>query len=284
MKTYLEISISATQQQRELLFPTMMELGCEGFEETDTHLICYLQKQLWNSDKHAKLTADLSKLLRTISVNAEITMREIEDQNWNAEWEKTIQPLEVGDRLVITPSWAKYQESNNRIIIQIDPKMSFGTGYHETTRLTLQLLEKYVTPHDRILDVGTGTGILAIAGIKLGAERATGIDIDEWSIDNSIENIAANNLTGRIVISDKSTTTFPDQSFTLLTANIILNTNLEMLPEFSRVLSPKGKALFSGLLKHDEHAMVDGLRKNKFNILDQVYENEWVAIAAEKSA
>jgi ribosomal protein L11 methyltransferase len=262
----------------------MMELGCEGFEETDTHLICYLQKQFWNSDKHARLTADLSKLLRTISVNAEITMREIEDQNWNAEWEKTIQPLEVGDRLVITPSWAEYRGSSNRIIIQIDPKMSFGTGYHETTRLTLQLLEKYVAPDDRILDVGTGTGILAIAGIKLGAERATGIDIDEWSIDNSIENVAANNLTGRIVISDKPTTSFPEQSFTLLTANIILNTNLEMLPEFSRVLSPRGKALFSGLLKQDEPAMVDGLRKNRFNMLDQVYENEWVAIAAEKSA
>ncbi len=281
MKTYVEISISASESQREMLIPTMVELGCMGFEERESHLLCYLEKGMW---ERQKLRTDLLALLRTISANAEISTREIEDKNWNAAWEATIQPIEVGSRLVIKPSWASYPVGSGRIVIEIDPKMSFGTGYHETTRLVLRLLEEHVRPGDRMIDVGTGTGILAIAAVKMGATSAAGIDIDEWSIENAKENIASNGLEGAITITDAPVSTFRDGEFSLLTANLTLNTNLELLGEFRRVLSPGGRALFSGLLKHDEQAMVHGLSMNHFSVLGQLYENEWVAIVAEKHA
>lgn len=281
MKTYVEISISANESQRELLIPTMVELGCQGFEERETSLLCFLEKSAWESQK---LRTDLLGILRTISANAEITVREFEDQNWNAAWEASIQPIEVGSRLVVKPSWAQYPNPQHRMVIQIDPKMSFGTGYHETTRLTLRLLEEQTRPGDVMIDVGTGTGILAIAGVMLGAARAAAIDIDEWSIDNARENILANGLSGRISIADAPVSSFRDGEFTLLAANLTLNTNLELLPEFRRVLKPAGRALFSGLLKHDETAMVEGLQRNNFKLLGQLYENEWVAIVVEKQS
>ena len=281
MKTYVEISISATGEQREMLIPTMVELGCEGFEEREYHLLCYLEKSAW---ENGRLRVDLLATLRTISSNAEITVREFSDENWNAAWEKSITPIEVSDRLVIRPSWASYEGKKDQIVIQIDPKMSFGTGYHETTRLTLRLLEEHVTPGDVLLDVGTGTGILAIAGVKLGAARAVGIDIDEWSIENAVENVAANGLRDSIPISDAPVSSFQPGEFTLLTANLTLNTNLDLLGEFHRVLAAGGRAVFSGLLKPDEGAMVTGLLLHHFRLIGHIYENEWVAMVAVKDA
>ena len=229
MKSYLEISIASNEKQRELLIPTMTELGCEGFQETDTSLLCYLEKSRWNDKKFESLKADLKKILQTISVNAAVQFREFSEENWNERWEQTITPIEIGKRLVIKPSWSEYNNTQNRIVIQIDPKMSFGTGYHETTRLTLQLLEKHLKSDITMLDVGTGTGILAIAAVKLGASSATGVDIDEWSIENAKENVVNNSVQGQVTISNTPLREFQPHSFDLITANLTLNTNISYL-------------------------------------------------------
>jgi ribosomal protein L11 methyltransferase len=281
MKKYLEVSISATESQRELLLPTMIELGFQGFEDTDTHLKSYLDMTRWDDAQFSKLKADLKQLLSTISVNAEVQFREIEETNWNAQWEQTIQPIEVGERLVVKPSWCDYPNAAGKVIIQIDPKMSFGTGYHETTRLTLRLLEKYIGGINSMLDVGTGTGILAIAAVKLGAASAWGIDIDEWSIDNANENIAANDVADKVTISDTPAESI-NRTFRLITANLTLNTNSELLPTFKKLLRDGGTILFSGLLVHDRERMLDRLKEEGLTILEELTENEWIAIAARK--
>ncbi len=280
MKTYIELFVSATPAQQELLIPTMVELGAQGFEERETGLLCYFLKSTWSDELQTELIA----MLRTISSNAEITVKELEETNWNADWEASIQPIEVGNRFVIRPSWSTYDNKEGRMVIQIDPKMSFGTGYHETTRLTMRLLEEQTKPGDRMIDVGTGTGVLAIAAVLLGAKNAAAIDIDEWSIDNALENVSANGMDGRIAVSDAPVASFATAEFSLLAANLTLNTNLELLPEFRRILQPGGRALFSGLLRHDEEAMREGLSKHNFSVTGQLYENEWVAISATLTA
>ncbi|MBI1804643.1 MAG: 50S ribosomal protein L11 methyltransferase [Ignavibacteriae bacterium] len=282
MKTYLEISISAGEQQREMLIPTMLKVGCEGFQETDTSLLCYLTMDRWDHSKLQSLKHDLRALLRTISSNAEVVFREIQDQNWNEQWEKTIRPIEVSNRIVIKPSWAEYNNLNGKIVIQIDPKMSFGTGYHETTRLTLQLLEEYLQPGWAVLDVGTGTGVLAIAAIKLGASSAIGTDIDEWALENAKENVEANAVQGTVEIVDKPASEFPYSHFDLISANLTLNTNIEMLDDFRNVLRDGGMLLLSGLLRGDRGSMVNELGRKHFEIVGERFENEWVAIAAKK--
>jgi len=282
MKTYLEISISANEQQRELLIPTMRELGCDGFQETDTELLCYLDKAKWSDEKFTTLKTELKRLLQTISSNADIRLREFQEENWNEQWERTIQPIEIGKKLVIKPSWQEYNNKQNRIVIQIDPKMSFGTGYHETTRLVLRLLEHYLDVGCSMLDVGTGTGVLAIAGVKLGAKTAIGIDIDAWSIENAKENVLANHVDGQVVISYTPLETLQDNSFHLIAANLTLNTNVEMLTEFRRLLKDNGILLLSGLLKTDREKMIEHLQMHSFAILEELTENEWIAIAAQK--
>ncbi len=281
MKIFLEITISANQEQRDLLIPTMVELGCLGFQETDNSLLCYIDKSRWSDEKNKLFKERLGNLLQTISSNAVPSFREFADKDWNEEWEKTIQPIEVGDTLVIKPSWCEYAGSGNRIIIQIDPKMSFGTGYHETTRLTLRLIEKYLTPACSMLDVGTGTGILAIAAIKLGARSAIGIDNDEWSIDNAQENVHANRVDGAIKISSQNIQELHGSEYDLVTANLTLNTNIEFMREFKRLLQKDGILLLSGLLSSDENNMILELAKNNFIVLEIVRENEWIAIAAK---
>jgi ribosomal protein L11 methyltransferase len=279
-KTYLEISISATEAQREMLLPTMTELGCNGFQETDDALLCYVDRSRWTPEHARELEEALKRILRSITVNASITFREIADTNWNAEWERSIQPITVGDRFLISPSWHEPANPENRILLRIDPKMSFGTGYHETTRLVLRLLESYTPRGCRMLDVGTGTGILAIAAVKLGAASATGIDNDDWSIRNALENIVQNHAEGIVTISPATTGEFPPAAFDLITANITLNTNIEMLPEFRRILKPGGVALFSGLLDYDRETMLTNLGKFAFEVIEERSENEWIAIAA----
>ena len=281
MKAYLEISISSNEAQRELLIPTMMELGCEGFQETDTALLCYLEQSRWNEAKHEMLRAQIKRLLQNISVNAAIQFREFSDENWNAQWEQSLQPIEIGNKLVIKPSWCIYARRENRVIIEIDPKMSFGTGYHETTRLTLCLLEKYARAGINVLDVGTGTGILAIASVKLGASSATGIDMDEWSIENATENVIRNNVENQVTISPMPLIEFSPLSFDLVCANLTLNTNLSFLSEFKRILVPNGVLLLSGLLNQDRDQMIHGLIGSEFTVIEEITENEWVALAAK---
>jgi ribosomal protein L11 methyltransferase len=282
MKTYIEISISADESQRELLIPTMVELGCEGFQEIDHALLCYVDKIRWTNERNELFKEQLKKILQTISVNASIQFREIIEENWNEQWERSIQPIEVGNKLVIKPSWCNYENKNNRIVIQIDPKMSFGTGYHETTRLTLRLLEKYLHIGFSMLDVGTGTGILAIAAIKLGATSAVGIDNDEWSIENARENVIINHVEDKVDISTKTLQEFPGSSFDIITANLTLNTNIDLLNGFKRLLQKSGVLLLSGLLASDKDKMIHALQSNIFDVTEIISENEWIAIAANK--
>ncbi len=274
MKTYLEISIGASQPKQELLLPTMIELGCHGFGETETELLCYIEKSLWSEEKFERLKTE---------IKTDIKIKEIQEENWNETWEKSIQPIEVGNKITIKPSWANYENTSGRIVIQIDPKMSFGTGYHETTRLTLQLLEKYIKKEDILLDVGTGTGILAIAAIKLGGSRAIGIDNDEWSIYNAKENVAANNLSDFIEITDSALASLPETQYDLLTANIMLNTILVMLPDIVKRTKSGGVILCSGLLLIDDEPFSSGIAKYNLKIKEKLTEGEWLAFAVQKS-
>ncbi|MGA2624408.1 MAG: 50S ribosomal protein L11 methyltransferase [Bacteroidota bacterium] len=282
-KTFLEVSVSSNERQRDLLVSTMIELGCLGFQDTDSHLFCYFDKSTWIEDESGTFRSGLKTILQTMSANADIQFREIEEENWNELWEKTVHPIEVGRKLVIKPSWCPYDNVDNRLVIQIDPKMSFGTGYHESTRLTLQFLEKYTKPGCSIFDVGTGTGILAIAAVKLGAQCGVGIDNDEWAIANAQENVTANGLAHEITISSAPVSDI-QSTFDLVTANLSFTTIFELLNELRQRLHDRGILLLSGLLDTDQKEISRHLELNGFEIVDQLSENEWIALAARKKS
>lgn len=283
MKHYLEISITSPPSQRDLLIATMVELGCRGFHDTDTELLCYFDSTDWSRAQTQRLETDIRRMLRTISSNADVRLRTIEEVNWNEQWKRTIQPIEVGEKIAIKPSWATYENKHNRIVIQIDPKMSFGTGYHESTRLMLRLLEKYVKAGYSLLDVGTGTGILAITAVKLGVARAVGIDVDEWSLSNAAENVSINDVADRVLISNQPLDRLPARQFDLIAANMTLNTIIELLPEIVKRLKRPGVILLSGLLRNDEQALQAVLSSRGYTVAETISENEWIAVVIREN-
>ncbi|HLF14411.1 MAG TPA: 50S ribosomal protein L11 methyltransferase [Bacteroidota bacterium] len=279
MKTFLQISVSGSKAQAEALLPSLIELGCIGFQETDTHLIGYAEMPS-APEESARLKEALHDTLRRISVNAEITFAEVADRNWNAEWERTIRPIEVGKKIAISPSWCEYRNDAGRIVLTIDPKMSFGTGYHETTRLMLLLIEKYTREGMFVLDVGTGTGVLAIAAVKLGAGSAVGTDIDEWAVANALENVRLNGAGHLVGIFHGSIPENLPSKPGMICANLSLNELRALLGRFRELLHGEGLLLVSGLLAEDEGQIGSALDRAGFRIVETVRENEWLAICA----
>jgi ribosomal protein L11 methyltransferase len=161
--------------------------------------------------------------------------------------------------------------------------MSFGTGYHETTRLMLGLLERHITSGARVLDAGTGTGVLAIAALKLGASSALGFDIDEWSYANALENARLNDVSGLFTVRQCDLPSVTESGFDLIAANIQKNVIEEMLPGLISRLAPGGTLLASGLLAGDRDAMVATLMRAGLALEDERREGEWIAFAGKLS-
>lgn len=220
---------------------------------------------------------EITSLLKERFPFLHFSRRVIPQENWNRQWEESIRPVRVSERILIAPSWNVPDAPPGGIVILIDPKMSFGTGYHPTTRLVLRLLEKHVQGGERMLDIGTGTGILAIAARKLGAAYALGVDNDEWSYDNAVENVGRNGATGIDIIF--GSLEVAQGTFALVVANITKNDIVAMLPEILVRGGPGAVFLFSGILAADRGEIEEEFALRGLRVLERLVEEEWIAFA-----
>jgi len=275
---YIKLVINVADDYQESLIAELFDMDFDGFEQRDEKIITYISKEQFGISDRERI----DQLLGAYPGDGYIESEEVvADQNWNEQWEQTIKAQVIG-QFFVKPTWSRDHVPDDKILLEIDPKMSFGTGYHETTRLMLRALPKIIQKGDVIVDAGTGTGILSIAAVKLGAKRALAFDIDEWSIANTKENILLNEVKQAIVIKKGSSEVIPDSfSAELILANIERNTILSLLQDFKTSLKAGGKMLLSGLLESDEEQVVREL-KDDFKILDISLENEWIAIYAQK--
>jgi ribosomal protein L11 methyltransferase len=278
---YIEISVEADAPLIEKLIAVLAQTGVEGFWEDTGTLRCYISRARW-SDALAAETDQLIRVVARASASPvpKLTWREIEPQNWNAQWEKTIQPIRVTESITITPSWHRVVPEDGQLVLVIDPKMSFGTGYHETTRLSLRMLDGMPLHGQHVLDVGTGTGILAIAAAKLGAASVVALDIDEWAYSNAVENAERNGVAGSVQIHHCPLTSLPARQFDLIIANIQLDVIAGLLDDMLLRLKEKGCLILSGLLATDRHTLVALAGSKGLTILDELAENEWIAVRA----
>lgn len=278
---YIEVEITTDPLLFDDLVGMLSMREYEGFWEEGTRLRAYLMSTLWNGQRRKELEQLVSSLTRQHHLPPpEISTRLIEDQNWNALWEASIEPVRVSEHLVVAPTWHPYTPSPGEIVVTIDPKMSFGTGHHETTRLMVQLLEKHLRTADTMLDVGTGTGILAVAGVKLGAASAVGVDNDEWSFGNARENVKLNGVEDKISIILGEITNLPADGFDLIAANIQRGVIEQILPEMRRRLNVGGRMLLSGLLGVDREPIHAALAGQHLRVIDELADKEWIALAA----
>ena len=213
---------------------------------------------------------------------------EIEEKDWNAAWEAEIEPVKISDELVISPSW-KLDEAKKlgaKYLIIIDPKMSFGTGHHETTRLCLKAIEKIDCNKRSVLDIGTGTGALAMYALLRGAEYAVGIDTDEWSFKNVVENRERNSFTEKqfdVRHGDLTATVKNDEPFDIILANIHRNILLTIADEIKSHHKVGGALILSGILEYDAEEVLEAYTKAGYKLTKQMQENEWVALHLELS-
>lgn len=278
---YLDIHIAAPPNEhiRETLPAALSDFAFEGFLEDDRGIHCFIKKDEWKESIETVIK-EISERYNLPFIEY-ISTTEINHKNWNEEWERTIQPIHVSEKFVITPSWHPVDD-NTKTVIVIDPKMTFGTGYHETTRIMIRLMEQYLPPGTIVLDVGTGTGILAIAAVKLGAKHCIGIDIDEWSLENGIENAQRNKVRDNVDIRIGSLDMVTESNFDIILANIIRNTILELLDSMLGKLSRNGKILLSGLLISDREIIESAMDARDFKVISVIRENDWIGMIAQR--
>ena len=186
-----------------------------------------------------------------------LRLHPVKAQDWNATWAASVQPIRIGRRIGIRPSWATMDMPQDGVELIIDPKQAFGTGHHATTQLILEWLEGVTwVPGMRVLDVGTGSGILAMAALRLGATSALGIDVDTLALDCAREYAAVNNIQEDLTFSSCQMATLPAQPFDVILANLDCRTIIQVMGHFSRMRGSQTHLVLSGLLEEDEPEIV----------------------------
>lgn len=278
---FVEVDITADPPLAENLAAILSQLGFEGFWEDEGTLRCYISAARWSPGLLEEIRTTAALVARSSSSPIPgIQVHTIENRNWNEEWEKTIHPIRVTNRIVIAPSWQSFNPLPGDLLLTIDPKMSFGTGYHESTRLVLRLMEDAVRPGMSMLDVGTGTGVLAIAGLKLGCASAVACDVDEWSYTNARENAAVNGVADRLTLIHGDVSLTPRAPFDIIAANLQRAVIVSILKELISRCAPGGLLLLSGLLLEDEEEIVSRLEEPLFAVSGRLTEHDWLALAA----
>jgi ribosomal protein L11 methyltransferase len=279
--SFIEVVVRTEPSLFDELIALLHAAGFQGFWEEDRTVRAYIAEDLWSAALSDSLHSLLSSLAHAHSLPPiDVTIGSLQDRNWNEAWKATIVPVRVTGKIVIAPTWHPLHPEPGDIVLTIDPKMSFGTGYHESTRLMLRLLEKEIRTGMRMLDVGTGTGVLAIAAIKLGAAGAIGIDTDEWSFTNASENIRLNHVADRCLVRRGDIDSVGETGFDLIAANIQRNVIEPMIPALVDRLAPAGCLLLSGLLLGERDAIAQRLSAARLGIFTEERENEWIALGA----
>ncbi len=228
-----------------------------------------------------KLEELKKELLNINGVNEkDILIEKFSDHDWNNEWEQTIEPVYIKNKIIVSPSWKldSIPGKENKIIIVIDPKMSFGTAHNETTQMMLEMMLDFFEPSDKyLLDYGCGTAVLAIAGVKLGIQKAAAIDIDDDSIENAKEYIDLNSASDNIILKQANITGIKEKDFDVIIASIdrtVITTNIKSI--YSK-LKKGGKLFITGILIEEERELVECLESNNFRIIETVTKAEWLS-------
>jgi ribosomal protein L11 methyltransferase len=273
--TTQQVIISASPEQVDILLAELGEIHFDIFEDSDTGLIAYCQTDLFNP-AHFKEVITRYEVLGPISFQ----INEIEKQNWNAVWESNYDPIRISNQVFIRANFHE-SEPGYAMEIVINPKMSFGTGHHETTFLMTQVLFEIDVQGKSVLDAGTGTGILALVATKRGAQDVKGFDIDTWAIENSIENAGLNQCEN-IIFVEGTIVNESLKKYDVLLANINRNILLSEMHEYSERIVDGGLLLLSGFYVEDVPMIVKSATENGLVCITQTEKNRWTCLKLKK--
>ena len=212
-----------------------------------------------------------------------LTIRAVPDQDWNAEWAKSLKPIRIGRQVRIRQSWHESDAAFDGIELVIDPKRAFGTGYHETTQLVIEWLEDHILGGERILDVGTGSGVLAMAAIRLGAAMALAVDNDPVAIECAREYCGANGFGPELELRAASFEDLEGIGYDVVVANLDIRTMPSFCPHLRRLLKPGGLACLSGLQPQDFQEVSEALARVGLHASGRTGREEWIALTIRDS-
>ena len=306
MTRYLEIKIETTPLYSELLAELLTEYDCKGIVLSEQYFSEGVSNPDFNNitayipdidDSNQKLSAISTELtsqrhqLIENGVNEsdlgswDLSFKFVDDKNWSESWKKFWHPQKIGERIIICPSWEKIPEmSENDILITLDPGGAFGTGSHQTTRLCIRAIEKIYNNNDNlndVVDVGTGSGILAITAAKLGAKNVLGFDIDPVSKKVATENAEINTVNDICKFEDVSIRNI-SKEYDLVLVNILAKTILSMASEIKKVCKRNGFLILSGLISEKVKEVSDHFEELGFNIIEIQSEDDWCSITAQR--
>lgn len=285
---WIEISLQTDPTLHEPLSSFLFDLGCTGVVSENFQnrtLKAYLPFQQGLEEIRNRIDLylqDLKEIFPEVP-SPHLHLSKMEDQDWALNWRRFFRPLWVTPHLLVLPAWEPIPEKGADHIIRMDPGPAFGTGQHPTTKMCLEAMERVrLTDNWTMLDVGTGSGILAMYGVKMGAERIMAIDIDPEAIRWAGRNIRLNGIAGSIQLSPRPVERLKG-CFSLVCANLILGEILSLLPCFSRLVEPGGWLVLSGILEDQIEQVSSSLSKNGFREYETLQEEEWVCVIATKA-
>ncbi|MCI6731034.1 MAG: 50S ribosomal protein L11 methyltransferase [Lachnospiraceae bacterium] len=315
---WIRICIDTTTEAVDFISEMLNELGVEGIEiednvpltEAETKgMFIDILPELAPDDGSAKVSCyletdeDVEALMEKIKEGLEeismfanigtgqISLSETEDKDWINNWKQFFKPFCVDD-ILIKPTWEEVpEEHKDKMMIEIDPGTAFGTGSHETTRLCIRQIQKYLKKGDKVMDIGTGSGILSIAAMKLGASEVFATDVDEFAVEAAIENVAVNHIpaekvtmiTGDIIGDEEIQKTAGYECYDFAVANILAPVIIMLQGEIARHLKSGSYFITSGIINTKEEEVKAAFLANpEFELIETVYDNDWVSITARK--
>jgi ribosomal protein L11 methyltransferase len=279
MSAYIEISILVKDDpESDILVAQLSRIGFEGFEEEENLLHAYIPQTLYDETQLQQTILEAKRLEKADMENL-FSVKQIEPKNWNEEWEKDFQPVILDDFCAIRADFHK-KIPNVKHELLITPKMSFGTGHHATTFMMLEAMRNIDFYAEKVLDFGTGTGVLAILAEKMGAVEIRAIDLDSWSIENARENIAANNAS-HISLEQKDSLT-GEAVFDIILANINLQVILQNMGFLWQHLDEKGVVIASGVLSSDEGKIRQLATETGFLMTILLIRGNWMSFSLKK--
>ncbi len=262
--------VSPLQPATEILIAELGYVGFDSFVESEKGVTAYIQKDKWNA-----FILDDINILSSKEFEITFEFNEIEQTNWNEEWEKNFEPIVVDNQVTVRAPF--HDKPTTKYDLVIEPKMSFGTGHHETTYMMIQHILKNDFKNKSVLDMGCGTGVLAILAEKVGANELDAIDIDNWCYVNSLENVERNNCE-KVSVYEGDVKLLDGNNYDIIIANINRNILLVDIPRYTKCLNKNGTLFLSGFYKEDIHMIESKCNEDMLKLEEIIERGQWVSL------
>jgi ribosomal protein L11 methyltransferase len=273
---YIEDYTALEQEVEEIAHIDLIDEDLLNRDRTKAYVHIYLEPDVNPSEA----LAFLSERYTAENIPHTIDTASTLEEDWRNNWKKYFNPTPIGEKILIRPSWRDDYDPQGRVVLNIDPGLAFGTGNHETTRLCLETIEKYLKKGDKVLDVGCGSGILAIASLLLGADSAVGVDIDQTAVRTAVENAQINKVADRFTVICGDLTEKVEGKYDLVVANIVADAIMFLSKGVKEFMKPDTVYIMSGIIDTRGDEVAQAISTD-FNIIERYEDNGWVCLVAK---